>query len=142
MKKILESLLKGLFLSGIIVLVNYISQTDNFYEVLDQKIIPVVVAVIGATGSLFSVIKPVINKLSKKNTDMEKALNDLKGYIEENNMLKKTLEETFTYTKALQKDIESITEMLKIGFSQNEEFVKKGKANKICRCVNDKKDSQ
>lgn len=133
MKKIINVLLRILLVGLIVVVVNYLGSLSNVYQFIDQKVIPVLVGVIGAVASLFSFLKPLFLKLDVSNNSLEEALVKVKKIMDENQYLKENLSISVQNVESLQKDLKILIEIVKVGFSNNQELVKNGVANQICK---------
>lgn len=137
-KKVLLNLAKCLTLVSIVILVNYLCRLEDLYQIIDEKIIPILVGLAGAIASIFSLLKPIFSKLDTSiNIDLKEKLAKLAILIQENNQLNENYKKECKAVEELEKDLKILIEMTKLALSQDENLVKNGIANQICK-VGDK----
>lgn len=132
MKKIIRIFLEIIVLISITVVVNFLCKSDNIMECIDEKIVPILVGIMGASASFLSMIKPIFSKFNLSKENYDKSLIEIRKVIQENEELKKILQENIDDIEIINNNISKLIEMVKIGFTSDEEMVKNGNAEKIC----------
>ncbi|MBQ7308320.1 MAG: hypothetical protein IJW82_07335 [Clostridia bacterium] len=133
--KVIKFLAKVFGIGLFVVVVNYLCNQQEIYQIIDQKIIPILVGIVGAIASMFSLLKPIFSKLDLSQIGLKESLNECNRVIKENNFIKAELHNSLKKIECLEKEVNTLINMVKIGFSQDESLVKSGKANLICKEV-------
>lgn len=132
MKKAIRILLEIMMLISITIIVNFLCKSDNVVECINEKVVPVLVGIMGASASFLSMVKPIFSKFNLSKENYEKSLIEIKKIIQENNELKQILQENIDDIAVINDNVSKLIEMVKIGFTSDEELVKNGNAEKIC----------
>ena len=133
--KIIKILGKIFGIGLFVVIVNYLCNQQSIYQIIDQKVIPVLVGVVGAIASIFSLLKPIFSKLDLSQIGLNKSIDECNKVIKENQLIKQELSLSLNKISKLEKEITVLINMVKIGFCQDEELIQNGKANLICKEV-------
>ena len=133
--KIIKFLSKVLGIGLFVIIVNYVCNQQEIYQIIDQKIIPILVGIVGAIASMFSLLKPIFSKLDLSQIGLKKSLEECNNVIKENQVIKQELSLSLEKISKLEKEICILINMVKIGFCQDENLIENGKANLICKEV-------
>lgn len=133
MKKYLKIGLIIFCLIGVIIVAKGIITSDNAELILNEKIYPILVGIIGAITSIYTVLKPIILKLNISSDDFEKNLNYSKKLVNENEEFKKEILALYKKIETLNKNVGNLKKIMLTVTANTQELVKNGTASIIAK---------
>lgn len=109
-------------------------ETKSAWEVyVDEKLVPNIVLVLTAIGSIFIAISPILSKIRKASDKFKNATDDVNAVTSESGENKKKVANLSLRLDNIEKSVLNTEQMTRLGFCNLDEIVIKGYASEIAK---------
>ena len=124
--------------SGLCFLIYFLTVGDVAWkEYLENEIIPNAVVVLTAIGTIMLAAMPVISKISTAVNKFDKATKDVNSTVTNNGKNEQKIASLEERLGKIETAVQNTEEIVRIGFCNNDELVKKGYAKEIAKVGQD-----
>lgn len=137
--KFFIGLLVGVLLgAGLCFLIYFLTVGDVAWkEYLENEIIPNAVVVLTAIGTIMIAAMPVISRISAAVNKFDKATKDVNSTVTNNGKNEQKIASLEERLGKIEAAVQNTEEIVRIGFCNNDELVKKGYAKEIAKVGQD-----
>lgn len=140
--KFFIGLFVGIIIGALIAcLVYFLTVGDVAWkEYIENEIVPNALVVLTSIGLIVSAAMPIIKRINASLGKFDKATKDVNDTVENNGKNEAKIAELEGRLERIEKGVERTEEIVRLGFCNNDELVKKGYAKQIAKVGQDEEE--